>query len=100
MRTIYKYTLEVVDEVQTFFTVPKGAKILCVQEQHNRPTLWMEVDTAAETEQRHFVIFGTGEELPEGGERNYIHSVQIGGYVWHVYEQLRSSNGLLNLMNG
>jgi hypothetical protein len=70
--------------------MPKGARILDVQEQHGQPVIWAEVDTDAETEERLFEVFGTGHEMRNGmcAEREYVGTFQLhgGSLVFHLYD--------------
>lgn len=86
-RKIYKYDVPLGDE----FTVrmPKGAKILCIQNQHDFPRMWAEVDSGQLSELRYFVIQGTGHVMREGNLA-YVGTFQIhqGDLVFHVFEVL------------
>ena len=78
---IWKYVLETdVNRLE----MPKGARVLCVHEQHGRVFLWALVDETAEVEEREFEIFGTGQEGVCG---EYIGTAYTRGFVWHVFEQ-------------
>ena len=85
MKVIYKYTLEVTDEQEV--KMPAGAQILCVQVQHGRPTLWALVDPEKKLEDRRFFVHGTGNPIHSDAKvKCYIGTVQINGFVWHVFE--------------
>lgn len=84
MKTIHKYALRFIDTQSVI--MPVGAKVLAVQNQNDKITMWAEVDDINDKEQRVFSIFGTGCEIT-GFERHYIGTVQIGDFVWHIYEQ-------------
>ena len=90
MGVIYKYPLEIGST--SHITMPKYAKILCVQMQHNVPTIWaLHHDEAAEPdyETRTFRVVGTGELVPDDYNEDkaaYIGTVQDGQYVWHIFE--------------
>lgn len=88
---IYKYRLEVADR-QTIW-MPKGAKILTVQDQGEAGllSLWAQVDeTIGEVEDRVIAIYGTGNIMPVAQEEigEYIATAQThnGMLVWHVFE--------------
>ena len=81
MKTIYKYVLQ---------KMPKGARILDIQNQNNEIVMWALVDSDLSDEPRYFEIYGTGEELPLGIIRKYIGTVQVGYLVCHIFE--RKSN--------
>ena len=72
--------------------IPKGAKILTLQVQHETSCIWALVDPLNELEERHFEIYATGEEIhyDMGIERKYINTFQLQGgmLVFHVFERL------------
>lgn len=88
MQTIWKFPIHPDDIIRV--QMPKGARILTVQEQHGQPAIWAEVDTEAEKEERLFEVFGTGHEMPNdmGVEREYVGTFQLrgGALVFHLYE--------------
>lgn len=75
--------------------MPVGAVILTVQVQHGRPVLWAIVDREAPFEARHFLIVGTGRNMPGWDERpfEYVGTFQMhdGDFVGHVFELLKES---------
>lgn len=84
MQTIYKYPLEIRD-VQ-IIEMPPRAKLLSVQCQNKTLCLWALVDNSHVTKSpRTIEIRGTGHSC-EGLEGKYIGTVQIGNYVWHVFD--------------
>lgn len=81
-RTIYKYPLYAPHNI---IEMPVGAIPRFVATQMSEVMLWVEVDALAQaTEERTFVLIGTGQQLPVGA--TYIGSVQNDGYVWHLHE--------------
>ena len=84
-RTILKYPLQVTDR-QTV-ALPRGAKVLSVQDQRGILCLWALVATDAEIVNVDIRIHGTGHELPDDASA-YAHlgTVQQGQYVWHVFK--------------
>ena len=83
-KIIYKYPLNSsIVKIQ----MPVGAKILCVQDQYNTPTLWAEVDIYQPTENRVFSLILTGEDF-ETTYKTYIGTCVLdqGSYVVHIYE--------------
>lgn len=94
-RTIWKYPLDDrltygPDHVVTI-PMPLGAEALCVQMQGDEPTLWALVRPQADTEDRRFVVIGTGFDIPAGVGR-YVGTWQqwadtIGApLVFHLFE--------------
>jgi len=87
MKTVWKYDLYFSPNVN--ITMPKGAKILSVQNQYDNLHLWALVDTEAPLELRTFAVFETGEFKESYG--NHLATVQIRGFVWHVFETVRET---------
>lgn len=89
-KTIWKFELDITDSQHV--QMPKGAEVLAVQVQRDRPCIWAMVDPAAATEIRHFETFGTGHDIfcDMGIERNYVgtYQVQGGSLVFHVFERI------------
>lgn len=85
-KTIWKYPL-LNDYINTIF-MPKGAHILCVQNQDNIPTIWaMHNATVTTKVLRTFYIYGTGHNI-SSDNLDYIGTVQINNVVWHIFEEL------------
>lgn len=95
MNTIWKFGLEPTEHGATI-SMPRGATVLCVQEQGNAPQLWALVDSDAPQEQRVFYTFGTGHPLPKDVRHRlvvahtlrYVGTFQLhaGALVFHVFE--------------
>lgn len=84
MRKIYKY--QIPNYGFSNVQMPVGAKIVAVQPQRGYAMMWAEVDPDAPTEERKFLIVGTGQPLTEDA-KTYVGTIQDGGgFVWHVYE--------------
>lgn len=84
---IFKYQIRNDIEI----TMPKGARILCVQEQYSIPSVYALVDTSVkDNETRKFAIYGTEDEM-RSGEHAYIDTFQMHGgqLVFHVFEILK-----------
>lgn len=82
-RVIWKFHLASMVNV---FALPRGAKVLTAQIQAGLKQLWVEVDPGEETEDRTFLVIGTGLEFDAAG-LIYVATVQQGPFVWHVYEK-------------
>lgn len=89
MRTIWKFAMQTFRET---FSIPRRSTFLTTQLQDDVPTLWFEVDSEAATEQREFVVCGTGGPLPQGN-RKYLGTFQKGWFVGHIYEVPALSEG-------
>ncbi len=88
MKTIWKYTLEIINE--QIIDMPKGARILprSLTLQHQEPVFWALVETDNNMERRVFNILLTGKPANEAYEKDtYIGTFQIGPLVYHVFEK-------------
>ena len=83
MKTIWKFELPKQGNVE----MPKGAEILTVQTQNEKPCIWALVNPDAEKEERAFVIYGTGHYF-QLIDYKYIGTFQLneGRLVFHVFE--------------
>lgn len=87
MKTIYKYQIKVQDNM--VIEMPKNAEVLTLQTQNFDPFIWVLVDTANPTEQRHFRLVGTGHSMNNESVK-YIGTFQMrgGAIVFHLFEVL------------
>jgi hypothetical protein len=83
MKTIWKWTL---NRPHMQLSMPSGAHILDVQMQNGTPVLWALCDPDVTRENRTFVIYGTGRNMPTYPGK-YISTFQHDSFVWHVFEQ-------------
>lgn len=68
--------------------MPAGAVVLDVQEQHEiGPCLWALCDPMAPRGPRTFLVYATGQEIPDASTLRHITTFQSGRFVWHVFEQ-------------
>jgi hypothetical protein len=87
MLTIWKYTLEIGTNV---LEVPSFAEPLHVAPQQNTICIWFLVLDQCEKVDRPIDVYGTGHPIPEfQTARNHIGTVQMGDFVWHVFERRR-----------
>lgn len=73
--------------------MPIGAQILSVQFQNNALTIWAICNINAGKENRFFETLGTGWKavsLTEGEKKVHLSTVQDGGFVWHIFEIVKS----------
>ena len=87
--SIWKFKLS--GEVSQKISIPKEAKILSVEIQHNEMVVYAMVNTTIkETEQRKFRIIGTGDTT-DASINNYVFLGTVlmadGEYVFHVFYQ-------------
>jgi hypothetical protein len=85
VKRILKYPVPIEDEFD--LTMRRGAKLLSVQTQGDKPFLWALVDQRAECCVRHFRVIGTGNPVKEE-PLVYIGTFQMhnGGLVFHLFE--------------
>jgi len=85
MATIWKFPFRINDTV--LLDMPRNARVLSVQLQHDVPCLWALVNPANRDEQRTFRIRGTGHSHDDDGGQ-FIGTIQMAGgnLVWHVFE--------------
>lgn len=91
-KSIYKYPFPVEDRPELW--LPRGARVLSIQDQGGKLCLWAEVDPEAPKEERRFFLFGTGHRVV-GGPMRFLTTVQMAGgkLVWHIYEALEQHDG-------
>lgn len=73
--------------------LPADAQIMHVGVQNRNIAMWYEVNTDSEgipvhrMEQRTLIVYGTGHLIAfSRKERQYLGTVMIDSYVWHVFE--------------
>ncbi len=88
MRSVWKFPLRAQGKQSLY--MPLGAKILSVGPQGEHICLWADVDTEANPMPRDIFVFGTGHEMPEGDQFNYLGTAHLmgGSLVLHVFERL------------
>lgn len=84
---IFKYNLS--DQYVQVVKLPRGARILSVQNQSSNLCLWAEVNEVQEEEEHveaEIRIIGTGNSIKIDLDMfNHIDTVIVGHLVWHVY---------------
>ena len=86
METIFKYTLGLADK--QVVSVPKEWDFLDFQEQNGQIVFWMQgsPEQILMTDEV-FYIVGTGQLVPKKAH-HYHASVQVGDFVWHIYQEI------------
>jgi len=96
MYTIDKYPLTLIDTQSLI--LPRGARILTVQPQHETPVMWALIDPEEPaTEKYTIVMYGTGHPIGiDPG--HYISTFQSysGRYVFHVFTASVTPEGSLS----
>lgn len=83
METIHKYPLQLTDRQELF--LPARNRPLSVQVQHGQICIWAHVDTAAPPGGLAVAIVGTGNPMCLPAHFQYLGTVQLDTFVWHVY---------------
>lgn len=84
MKTIWKYTFEITDDVT--IAMPSDSKILHVECQRGDPTMWVLVNPDSKRVVRKFRIFGTGHPIAESEKLEFVGTFQQPPFVWHMFE--------------
>ena len=88
MITIHKFNISSAGTTEV--ELSSAADIIHCGVQQGIICIWALVDTDFEKEKRTFKVFGTGwdigKEWDENNEPEHVGTVQIGAYIWHVYE--------------
>lgn len=82
MRTVHKFPVPITDSFT--LDIPKSHKVVHLGLQDGEPFMWIEVDT--DTDARGFVfhVEGTGHRVAP--HTDYVGSLIMPPFVWHVYE--------------
>lgn len=82
---IFKYEIPVSSNVEV--VMPRGAKVLKVDNQRGQICLWALVNTDQPPEKRYLTVVGTGREIHLLSTLTYIDTVVVEPFVWHVFER-------------
>jgi len=83
-RSVWKFEIQVDDEFT--LRMPKGAEMLHVEVQHDKPCLWALVEPANEREERTFYVHGTGHPVRPGVEHVGSFVLMGGSFVGHLFQ--------------
>lgn len=83
MPVIYKYQFEISELF--YLELPSVRQILAVQLQHGTPTMWVLVNPDYVKENVLFRTLATGEQSKYSPGK-YISTIQLDGFVWHIFE--------------
>lgn len=90
MDIIYKYLIPLLaEQVVHTFDLPPGSRVLHVGSQDPENVLiWVQqkANFTGPTKQRAFRVYGTGHLIDPNEVKEYIGSVVVAPFVWHVYE--------------
>ena len=78
---IYKYNLE----PHTILELPVHSQVLKADVQNGIAVLWVLLADTDTLQKRLFRLYATGEQMEENPGK-YIDTLQIGPYVFHVFE--------------
>jgi hypothetical protein len=89
MRVVYKYPLHFIGSGHVVAVdLPKDAEILRVDKQDGDCYLWALVNAHKSSEQRKFVLYGTGTEIDKDLNLKYVNTFFDTFFVWHIFEVL------------
>jgi hypothetical protein len=87
---IFKYDLHVYNSKDQILELSRGARLLSVQVQDNKPRLWvlLEESNGIPKDNRHIVIYATGELMRHHSAMYYISTFQLydSQEVYHAFE--------------
>jgi hypothetical protein len=83
MKQIWKFEIELVEDQELH--VPGILRPLSVQMQGETLCLWGVVEPGKPNVVRHVRVVGTGHPFPDETECEHIDTVQVDGFVWHVF---------------
>lgn len=94
MKSIYKYELTstsklVAGEIVSVVHLPLGSEVLKIDIQGDKVCLWAMVNVdETETEERKFIMIGTGMQIPDDAQLIYNNTILIGygTFVYHAFE--------------
>ncbi len=72
--------------------LPVGAQVIHFDMQRGKPTMWVLVDNSTSTVSRHFLVAGTGYDLPDNVRHVSSCIDRELGLVWHLFEPLSEDN--------
>ena len=87
METIWKFDVPIGDEISV--KMPKGAKLLSVQAQHDMPCVWALVDSSDKIGTRKFAWRGTGHLSAALTREMYVGTIQLhgGSLIFHLFDR-------------
>lgn len=87
MSVIWKWPAVLDADAGFVHSMPAGAHILTVQEQHGAPQVWAAVEPSAPQVEREFVWAGTGHPYDGRPGDVYVGSIQLqgGAFVFHLF---------------
>lgn len=87
--SIWKFKIEISSNQQ--ITIPWGSEILFVDIQDDSIFIWAIVDTEQSAKETiNIQMIGTGRPITKM-YNNYIGSVQLHSYVWHIFYELEDN---------
>jgi len=83
MKVIYKYELLIADNQKV--ELSEDFEILTVQNQDGKLVMWVLIDPDMPECKVNVNIIGTGNPIYNSSVGEYISTVQMGMFVWHVF---------------
>lgn len=98
MKTIWKYRLDVSDEISV--SMPVGAKVLTARDQGDDICVWALVDQdQMQMRAKTFIVVPTGRQIDERG-LSYVGTAYIRGGrpIFHIFERLGEEDTLMDIL--
>ena len=86
MAQVWKFVLQ----PEISLSMPKGAELLSVASMGDDICLWVRVNPNAEKVNRTFLGFGTGHDMPDNLQLQFVGTAHLSGgaLVFHVFEKV------------
>jgi hypothetical protein len=91
MLTVYKYDIPL--KGRFTLELPRGAKILAFMAQHDTPGIWALLDPEQLPQTRVFRLVGTGHQVGDQEQLDYLGSCVTRFFVWHLFETHLAAGG-------
>ena len=89
MKIIYKYKIDLGSQFE--IELPESSEILRFGIQNDTLYTWVLVDPNLPPQKRKFRVFGTGQGIPENElpNMNYLSTIDIDYFAWHIFEVIK-----------
>lgn len=86
-KQIWKFPLEA--QTENKIEMPAGAEVLCGKYLGGKAVIYAICDTEAEKVAREFLVFATGQDLPDLSCFKHVDTFITGGHlVFHIFERV------------
>jgi hypothetical protein len=91
MKKVFKYEMPITEEFE--IEMPQWAVVLSFQVQNGKPCIWVFVDEDTPLTKFKFCLYGTGEIINLGHLVSHVGTIQLDGFVWHLFIDQRLGFG-------